>query len=71
MHVRGYHIYKETWTAVIGRELVCSREATNAADKNAVAVVKGETLIGHLPRKLSEVCSLFLLVGHCSLATYS
>ena len=30
---------------------------------NAVAVLKEETIIGHLPRKMSKVCSLFLRRG--------
>ena len=28
--VRGYHVYKDMWTAAIGEVLVCSREPTNA-----------------------------------------
>ena len=33
--VKGYHIYKATciWPAAITEELVCSREATNAANR--------------------------------------
>ena len=58
--VRGYHVYKDIWAAAIGEVLVCSREPTNAADRYAVAVPKKETIIGHLPRKISKVCSLYL-----------
>ena len=43
--VRGYHVYKDIWAAVIGEELVCSREPTNMADRYAVAVLKQETII--------------------------
>ena len=32
--IRGYHVYKAIWAAAIGEELVCTREATNAADGN-------------------------------------
>ena len=46
--------------AVMGRVLVCSRELTNAADRYAIAVTEEETIIGHLPRKISKVYSLFL-----------
>ena len=40
--VRGYHVYKDIWTAAVGEELTCRREKFNAADPFAVAVVKEE-----------------------------
>ena len=61
--VRGYHVYKAIWTAIDGEELVCRREPTNGGDRYAVAVLKGETIIGHLPRKMSKLFSLFLRRG--------
>ena len=61
--VRGYHVYNDIWAAAIGEELVCVREPTNMADRYAVAVLKQETIIGHLPRKILKVCSLFLRRG--------
>lgn len=61
--VRGYHVYQAIWTAVVGEELVCEREPTNSLDRYAVAVLKNEIIIGHLPRKTSKVCSLFLRRG--------
>ena len=61
--VRSYHIYKEIWEAAVGEILVCEREPRNAADRYAVAVKKDGTIIGHLPRKVSRVCSLFLRRG--------
>ena len=61
--VRGYHVYKDIWAAAIGEELECSREPTNMADRYVVAVRNEETIIGHLPRKISKVCSLFLRRG--------
>ena len=32
--IKGYHVYKDTWAAAFGEVLVCSREPTNAADRN-------------------------------------
>ena len=61
--VQGYHVYKEIWTAVIGETLSCTREPDNANDRYAVAVLKDGMIIGHLPRKISKVCSLFLRRG--------
>ena len=57
--VRGYHMYKEVLKAVIGEALEFHWEPTNTTDRYAVAVMKAATIIRHLPRKLSKVCSLF------------
>ena len=59
--VKGYHIYQELWEAVIGEELQCQRERDNPTDIYAVAVRKGQTVVGHLPRRLSRQCALFIL----------
>lgn len=62
--VRGYHVYKNIWDAVIGEELQCERELDNENDRYAVAVKKDGTIIGHLPRTISRACSLFLRRGN-------
>ena len=61
--VRGYHVYQTIWVAAVGEELACEREPTNKFDRYAVAVVKGGVIIGHLPRKISKICSLSLRRG--------
>ena len=61
--VRGYHIYKEKWTAAVGEILCCAREVGNVLDRYAVSVLKDGDIVGHLPRKISKVCSLFLRRG--------
>ena len=66
--VRGYHIYRELWDAVVGEELECQRERGNATDMYAVAVIKDSIIVGHLPRKISRICTLFIRRGgaiHC------
>ena len=66
--VRGYHVYQSVWLAVVGEQLACAREPTNTSDVHAVAVLKSGTIIGHLPRKISTLCSIFLRRGgsiHC------
>ena len=45
---------------MVGESLVCERDPENASDRYAVAVKKEGTIIGHLPRKVSRVRSLFL-----------
>ena len=61
--IRGYHIYRELWDAVVGEELECQREHSNATDMYAVAVIKDSTIVGHLPRKISRICTLFIRRG--------
>ena len=65
--IHGFHIYKAIWDPVYGEELGTVRETGNAHDLLAVAVVKslhGERrTVGHLPRKISPLCSTFLRNG--------
>lgn len=61
--VRGYHVYKEVWAAAVGEVLICQREPENASDRYAVAVKREGTIVGHLPRKMTRVCSLFIRRG--------
>ena len=61
--VCGFHMYCDVWEAAIGEVLDCEREPGNAKDRYAVAVKKDATVIGHLPRKISHVSSLFLRQG--------
>ena len=66
--VRGYHIYKDVWSAVIDEEFLCKREDGNHFDPFAVAVCNGDRVIGQVPRKSSSVCSLYIRQGgeiHC------
>ena len=58
--VRGYHVYSDIWSASLDEELVCAREPDNYSDPFAVAVVRSEVTVGHIPRKISSVCALFL-----------
>ena len=57
--VRGYHVNNDIWEAV-GEMLLCVREPRNAHDKYAVAVEKDGMVIGHLPKKVSRVCALYI-----------
>ena len=53
-------MYKEIWESSIGKILDCGIEDTNRYDCNAVAVVKSRTIVGHVPKKISFFCELFL-----------
>ena len=61
--IRGYHIYKTVWKARIGEVLPCAREPTNAIDRYAVSVFKNGTVVGHLPKRNSRVCSSLIRRG--------
>lgn len=58
--VRGSHVYNDIWAAVIGEVLECRREPLNVIDPFAVAVVNEDTTVGHVPRRILLICSLFL-----------
>ena len=60
---RGYHVYKDVWEAPIHEELLYARELDNLRDAFAVAVIKSHRNVGHVPSKISSVCSLFLRHG--------
>ena len=51
--VRGFHVYKAIWEAAVEEELECGRERGNRVDRYAMAVVKDETVVGHVPQKIS------------------
>ena len=44
------------WTAAIGESL---GEPTNTIDQYTVAVIRSGLVVGHLPKKIVRVCSLF------------
>ena len=61
--VRGFHVYGDIWTPNVGDLLDCEQESGNLNDAYAVAIKNGVNVIGHVPRKLSAACSLFLCLG--------
>lgn len=66
--VRGYHVYQSIWpNPLIGEVVSCRRETGNAHDPQAVAMIKlidGEMqVVGHVPRTISSVCSIFIRRG--------
>ena len=56
--VRGYHVYKDNWTAGIGEVLSCVREHGNREDLYAVTVKKEGSIVGHMPQAISCVCTI-------------
>ena len=66
--IRGYHQYKTIWeNPSRSDELLCGREIGNAYDTHAVAIKKDiggvQTIVGHIAKKISSLCSIFLRRG--------
>ena len=61
--IRGYHVYTTVWDAQIGEELYCARETGNIRDPYVVAVKIADLTVGHIPVKISALCSLLLQRG--------
>ena len=57
--VRGHHIYKSTWTPLLGEVLHCKIESGNAQDRYAVGIQRRNTVVGHVLRKILAACSLY------------
>ena len=59
--IRGYHVYKDVTVEQQHCEMLpCTIERSNRYDPNAIAVMKGGTVLGHPPRKISFISKLFL-----------
>ena len=61
--IRGHHVYKRIWTPRLGEQLTLAPESDNDHDRRAVAVFKGSTVVGHVPRSLSRIVWYFLRRG--------
>ena len=59
-NVRGHHVFKSVWTPTEGELLTVNPEPGNEFDRYALAVCKGETVVGHMPREISQICWYFL-----------
>ena len=64
-YIRGYHVYKDTWSATIGETLLVKREIGNMNDPNAVAIYQEDTVVGHVPRNLAPRFFHFLSRDTC------
>ena len=59
-YIRGYHAYIGLWTPTIREGLLVKPEPTNEKDSNAVAVLKEDSIVGHVQRNLSPRLFHFL-----------
>ena len=58
--VRGHHIYKDVWTPIIGEQLLVEKEEGNEHDTFAIALLKDNSVVGHMPKELSHIARHFL-----------
>ena len=55
--IHVHHNYQWIWTPELGEYLVCQREPTNVNNRYAVALVKDNIIVGHLPRAQLKIYS--------------
>ena len=58
--VMEYHDYMHLWTPRAGEVLTLHREPQNTVDQHAVAVIKNNLVVGHVPYNLAPLFSYFL-----------
>ena len=61
--IRGFHVYCTIRTPVLGESLSCERQNDNLCDRYAVSTILQGTIVGHVPKNISCLCSLFLGQG--------
>ena len=59
-YIRGIMHTKIIWTPVVGESLLLRREPDNSVDSSAVAVLREDQTVGHVPFNISSVISQFL-----------
>ena len=52
-YIRDFHVYKDIWEPVIDQVLPCIQEPGNPEDKNAVALMNKEKIVGHVLNNIS------------------
>ena len=61
--IRGHHVFKDIWTPYITEELRLEVEEDNQHDRHAVAVIKNDVIVGHMPRVFARVSFFYLQKG--------
>ena len=57
--IRGYHECQREWEPIHGDTLECKCETSNHKTRYAVTMLKDIKTVGHSPKKISKICSLF------------
>ena len=56
-------MYQGDWTPMLDETLSYCRELANMHDPFAIKVMKADAIVGHLLKKISSTCSLFIMKG--------
>ena len=57
---QGHHVFKNIWTPTLGEQLPRKREICDNKDWYVAAALRDRTTVGHVSRKISAACTLFL-----------
>ena len=63
--LRGFHVYKEVWSPIVGEQLKCCYERNNCYDRYAIAATKrlrgclANSAVGHFPEEISGATGFF------------
>ena len=66
--IRGHHVYKAIWSPLCREFLQVAKEPSHPMDRYAVGVMKGETVVGHVPRSIAK--TLWYFLGHDGAISY-
>lgn len=61
--IRGYHVYGSIWIPTEEEKLQTKQEFGNVMDRYAVALLKDDVVVGHVPREMSKTVWNFLKHG--------
>ena len=56
-------MYQKVWEPQFKEELHCLSELAIDYDKNAVAIVRDDQIVGHIPQVKSKVCAFYIRRG--------
>ena len=62
-YITGQYWYQHRWTPQIDEELICKHEVDNAHDEFAIAIIKDEMVVGHVPKQISKYFCRLLKSG--------
>ena len=68
-YIHGFHVYKDIWEPVIDQVLPYIQEPENLEDRNAVALMNKEMIVGHVPKHISVWMAMFLKLKNSSIAS--
>ena len=57
--VHDYYIYRDVWNTSVRETVNCERESRNLKDTYTVALLKDGVIVGHVPRTISCMYTLY------------